>query len=408
MKNLHISTHQTGGAALAALRLHRSLLDKGVDSRVLTLDGDYDDGFVVKYKPLLDFQKNKGLSKICKSVLYRLNIGIGHYWRMHDKARKGHECQYTYPVSLYRVEKHPLVKWADVIHLHFCDDFINYPTFFKKVKKPIVWTMHDIGIGYGGFHYKNDYDTLLPYYRNIENEFKAIKRDALSTAKNLSIVSLSQEMYTYTKSIHYLADKPNTIIPNSVNADRFNLMNRQKTREELGLPADKTILLFISEFVHTKSKGLDVLKESIEFLDNKNVLLCILGNYNPEIRDKDTIDTHYFGKISNSNLLSKIYSAADFLVVPSYQESFGQTALEAMSCGTPVVVFPTGAMKEYVHPEQGIVCNECSLSALVDGLNKAMQHHYDRNAIREYVCKNFSPDKIASMHIDLYDSILKQ
>ena len=79
-----------------------------------------------------------------------------------------------------------------------------------------------------------------------------------------------------------------------------------------------------------------------------------------------------------------------------------------MACGTPVVVFPTGAMNEYVHPEQGIVCSDCSLQALKAGLNKALQYHYDRNAIREYVYNNFSPTKIANMHIDLYESILKQ
>jgi len=79
-----------------------------------------------------------------------------------------------------------------------------------------------------------------------------------------------------------------------------------------------------------------------------------------------------------------------------------------MACGTPVVVFPTGAMKEYVHPKQGIVCSDCSLQALKAGLNKALQHQYERNAIREYVYNNFSPTKIANMHIDLYESILKQ
>lgn len=407
MNILHISTNQTGGAALATFRLHQALLDSGVDSRVLTLDGDFDKKQIVHYKPLLDLREPKGFVKVIKSVLYRLNIGVGRYWRMHDEARKGHECQYTYPVSPYRIENHPLVKWADIIHLHFCDDFINYSTFFKKIKKPIVWTLHDIGIGYGGFHYKNDYERLLSYYNLIENEFISIKKEALLNADNIHLVSLSQEMYDFTKGIDYIKGKPNTIIPNCVDTKRFLSLDKYKSRDDLWLPQEKIILLFVSEYVETLSKGLDLLKQVIESFNNNNLLLGIVGNYNKETPLEDTIDTRYFGKISDPKTMSKLYSASDLLVVPSSQESFGQTPLEAMACGTPVVVFPTGAMKDYVLPQYGVVCNDCSLEALKEGIKEALNKSYDSLQLREYVTDNFSPSKIANMYIKLYKSVIK-
>lgn len=408
MNILHISTHQTGGAALAALRLHQALLDSGVDSRVLTLDGEFEDKHIVRYKPLLDFRQTKGLAKVTKSVLYKVNIGMGRYWRMHDKARKDHECQYTHPVSPYRVEKHPLVKWADIIHLHFCDDFINYPTFFKKVKKPIVWTLHDIGIGYGGFHYKNDHKRLLPYFRQIENEFLNIKRTALLKAEKVHIVSLSQEMFDFCHSIDYLKNKMFFIIPNGVDTSLFRLLDRNDCRKELCMPTDKTILLFVAEYVQTKSKGLDLLKESFAAIDNNNLFLCIVGNYPEGMPQKDEVNTRYFGKVNDVNTLSKIYSSADYLVMPSTQEVCPQAPLEAMSCGTPVVVFPTGAMKDYVHEEQGVVCSSCTVSALKDGLDKAMNNTYDRIKLREYVSDNFSPSIIANMYIEAYKTVTKR
>lgn len=402
MKVLHISTHQTGGAALAAFRLHRSLIDNGVDSRMLTLDGNCDDNNVVCYKPVFSFQK----SKIFKSILYRLGIGIGRYWRMHDVARRGHECHYTYPASLYRVENHPLVKWADVIHLHFCDDFVNYPTFFRKVKKPIVWTLHDIGIGYGGFHYKNDYDALLPYYKELETEFLRIKSDSISKARYLSIVSLSQEMYDFTKTLDYLRDKPNHIVFNSVDSSQFLMFDKSQCRSELGLPQDKTILLFVSEYVEVQSKGLSLLKEAILSMHQENILLCIVGNHSADLPSKDSVATRYFGKITDSVLLSKFYSAADLLVVPSSQEVCCQTPMEAMSCGTPVVVFPSGAMKDYVRPEQGVVCKDCSLVSLKEGLTKAMEKEYNREQLRNYAIENFSPARIAEEYIMVYKKAL--
>ncbi len=402
MKVLHISTHQTGGAALAAFRLHRSLIDNGVDSRMLTLDGNCDDINVVCYKPVFAFHK----SKVFKRILYRLDIGIGRYWRMHDVARKGHECHYTYPVSLYRVENHPLVKWADVLHLHFCDDFINYPTFFRKVKKPIVWTLHDIGIGYGGFHYKNDYNALIPYYKKLETEFLRIKSDSISKARYLSIVSLSQEMYDFTKKIDYLRDKPNHIVFNSVDSTKFQMFDKKQCRSELKLPQDKTILLFVSEYVEVQSKGLSLLKEATRSMHQENILLCIVGNHSADLPLKDIVATHYFGKKTDSVLLSKIYSATDLLVVPSTQESFGQTPLEAMSCGTPVVVFPSGAMKDYVRPKQGVVCKDCSLESLKDGLTEALAKEYNREDLRKYAIENFSPTRIAEEYIMVYNKAL--
>lgn len=408
MNILHISTHQTGGAALAALRLHQALLDSGMDSRVLTLDGDIENKYIVHYKPLLDFRQTKGLAKVTKSVLYKLNIGMGRYWRMHDDARRGHECQYTYPVSPYRVEKHPLVKWADIIHLNFCDDFINYPTFFKNVKKPIVWTLHDIGIGYGGFHYKNDYERLLPFFRQIEDEFLNIKRTALLKAPKVHIVSLSQEMFDFCHSIDYLKSKVNFIIPNGVDTSLFRLLDRNDCRKELCLPTDKTILLFVAEYVQTKSKGLDLLKETIAAMNNNKLFLCIVGNYPEGMPQKDRANTRYFGKVYDVNTLSKIYSSADYLVMPSSQEVCPQAPLEAISCGTPVVVFPTGAMKDYVNEDLGVVCSSCTVSALKDGLNKAMNNTYDRIKLRVYISDNFSPSIIANMYIDAYKTVTKR
>ena len=405
MRILHITTSLSGGAALAALRLHKALLDCGVDSRVLTLDADSPDESIFRFKPLIDFQNDSLTTKIARGLLYRINIGMGRYWRMHDKARKGHECIYSYPVSPYLVECHPLVKWADIIHLHWCNNFINYPSFFRKVNKPIVWTFHDIAIGYGGFHFKNDHDALLPYYQQLEEEFMTIKRKALRACDNLNIVSLSKEMYRYTQTIDYLKNKKNYIIPNSVDTSLFRPFDKLESRKLLNLPADKTILLFVSEFVETPSKGLHLLKQAVKELDADKMLVCIVGNYDTKTKESDTIDTRYFGKVTDNETLSRLYSASDFLVMPSSQEVCPQTPLESMACGTPVVVFPTGAMKDYVKPEVGVVCKDYTLESLKEGLSKAMLKSYDSSTIRQYVSDNFSPQMIAIMHIDVYHSL---
>ena len=57
-----------------------------------------------------------------------------------------------------------------------------------------------------------------------------------------------------------------------------------------------------------------------------------------------------WGKFTNDRFLAGVYSAADVFVIPSLQESFGQTVIESMACGTPVVGFDTGGIPDMVRP----------------------------------------------------------
>src|SRR5690606_19576207 len=56
------------------------------------------------------------------------------------------------------------------------------------------------------------------------------------------------------------------------------------------------------------------------------------------------------GYLSTPQAQATAYSAADVFVIPSLAEAFGQTALEAMACGTPVIGFETGGIPDMVRP----------------------------------------------------------
>jgi glycosyltransferase involved in cell wall biosynthesis len=62
------------------------------------------------------------------------------------------------------------------------------------------------------------------------------------------------------------------------------------------------------------------------------------------------------GNLKDDNSLALVYSASEVMLVPSTEEGFGQTALEAMSCGTPVVAFDgTGVCDLITHKENGYI-----------------------------------------------------
>ena len=70
----------------------------------------------------------------------------------------------------------------DIIHLHWIGGFVDIPTFFKHVKKPIIWTLHDMNPFQGGFHYKDDVLNYKTYISKFDDRIieEALKREGLS------------------------------------------------------------------------------------------------------------------------------------------------------------------------------------------------------------------------------------
>ncbi len=98
----------------------------------------------------------------------------------------------------------------------------------------------------------------------------------------------------------------------------------------------------------------------LKFLNFKkdDIQIVIFGK---EKNDQDIFNNSFFaikhlGIINSINKLTTIYSAADIFIIPSRIESFGQTAAEAQSCGTPVAGFNIGGLKDIIdHNKNGIL-----------------------------------------------------
>ena len=149
---------------------------------------------------------------------------------------------------------------------------------------------------------------------------------------------------------------PIEVIPPGVDANLFQPMDKDEARKRLGLPDRKTIL-YVGRV--EPLKGLDILLGAMPLLqDTPAVHLLIVGG-NPDedaeferlnmlAKRLDISDIVTFTGSVNQEELPAYYSAADIFVLPSWYESFGLVALEAMSCGTPVVVSRVGGLKTFV------------------------------------------------------------
>lgn len=412
MKVVHISFSDSGGAGLAAFRLHRSLLAAGVDSKMLVADKKSDDPNVIRVEKSKDLNvyhlpANIVLRKV-KNRLHRKGFFLTEKERDDAFVKAipaSHRTFFTTPVSFYDLRHHPVIEAADIIHLHWIEGFVDYRTFFPSVNKPMVWTFHDENIGFGGFHYKRERNKYYPYYRELEDKYVGIKKQVLAGVPDLTMISLSEEMDQFCHKESFLRDRKSVIIPNSVDYSRFIMLDRALAKSVLKIPADSTVMVFCAYQIDEPRKGLSELLDALEELDIPNlVLICIGGGKVPR---NTSVKIYRAGYVTNEDILGLYYAAADLFVMPSYQEAFAQTPLEAMSCGVPVVAFPVSGTSCLINDLNGVRCDEFTVRSLIEGIRKAIHSDFDRQAIRKDVIERFSPSVIAGEFLNVYHEVIR-
>jgi len=389
MKVLHICTSDEGGAGLCCLRLHNALLNEGVDSKVVMNYTTRDYPEVYQYRPFASW-----LCFLPSRIFHKMGLEVTESNRVSALGAK-HHAFFSRPVSSTDITKFELYDWADIIHLHWVNDFLDYPSFFKKTKKKIVWTLHDENLFYGIAHYGVD----VLHDNDTEKKYKSIKFESIRSSENLNVVFLSKMMYDQFGNDEIIRGRKKTIIHNSVDGNIFMPYDKTSIRRKYGISQNKTVFLFMSSDIGNPIKGLHLLVQSINELDLKNVEILALGNNASNVSYPIVRN---LGMIEDMNILSELISSADYYAMPSRQEAFAQSPMEAMACGLPVVAFPVSGTKELINDSNGIICSDFTVAALSDGIRQLMSRTYNPTQIRNDVMNRFSPSVIAKQYISYY------
>jgi glycosyltransferase involved in cell wall biosynthesis len=316
---------------------------------------------------------------------------------------------------------------CDVINLHWIAGFVDYMAFFRTVpqRTPVVWRLADMNAFTGGCHYDDacgKYRTScgtcpqLASTRERDLAFQVWQRKKLAfdrvSSQRLHIVAPSRWTAREAGSSALLRGFPTTVIPNALDTAVFSPRDQQVAREALEVPRDAKVVLFVSDRVSNKRKGLALLVNALIGLrDLSGLFLVSLGRDEPDT--PIPIPHLHFGFVDNDRLLSLVYSAADVYAIPSLQESFGQTVLESMACGTPVVGFDVGGIPDMVRPGiTGLLAPRGDVDALSEAiarlvLDSSMRAELSANC-RRIVVEEYALEVQARRYVALYEDMLAE
>jgi glycosyltransferase involved in cell wall biosynthesis len=411
MRVLIVSTNDIqGGAARAAYRLHKALLDQNVDSQMLVQSKSSDDFTVIG--PQSKVQKAFGK---LRPTLDSLSV------RKYKDRTKTLFSPNWVPFSSV-VDKINNIN-PDIVHLHWIAGGMLRIEDFAKIKAPIVWSLHDMWAFTGGCHYDEECDayqkqcgTCLVLGSNklqdLSRKVWLRKQAAFSKMANLNIIGLSRWLADCAKQSSLFKDTPIFNLPNPIDAITFAPFDKQQARGLLNLPQDKNLVLFgAMGAISDPRKGFKELAEALTQVDGDNTELVVFGSSQPKIPQRFKQRAHYLGQLHDDVSLRVLYSAADVMIVPSLQENLSNAIMESLACGTPVVGFAIGGNSDLIeHQITGYLAKPYNATDLAQGIewviNASNYQEISQNS-REKVLREFDSQVVAKKYIDLYNQIIK-
>ena len=391
---LHVSTYATnGGAARAASALNFAMLNDGIDSRILTAHG-------TKFRIASELDRR----------LWKLQRTETKTWRS--------------PAFFKSLNARILNESsADVINLHWVTDGFLSIEEIGKITKPVVWSMYDMWPFCGTEHYGvNTPDARWRTGYTTSNRPSAeagldIDRwtweRKLKNWSSMHMVPASSWMLRALKSSKLMNNWPSTRIPHVIDCELFRPMGQDEARDNLNLPKNVPLIVFLASAGITDSrKGFDLLAQALPKVQENfpSVEVAIAGPASTVYTLPGAIPVHWVGQLNSNEQLRSLYCSATVVATPSREDNMPLTAMEAQSCGRPVVAFDIGGLPDIVvSGETGYLARELNVkdlaSGLINTLTDAMAEDSMGIAARKHALQTWSQSVVVKKYLDLYATI---
>jgi glycosyltransferase involved in cell wall biosynthesis len=392
MRVVHVNydAAHTGGASIAMLRIHSALRLAGIDS-IVACRALPDDPYSLLYKMSVTCR--------CKEFAFKVFQKITHG-----------VCHSTGVVCNGMADFVNTLK-PDIVQLHWLQLNTIGVRQLLKINCPIVWFTHDLWPMSGlNAHPETDwFKKGAPEGFWDKLSWSNKKEVVEKLGRRLTVVSPSEwAMKEAEGSIVFRNTKCYCIhCPVSelwIRAGK-HLAQTTKPRNE-----KFTILFGATSGTQSKIKGWDRLIAAVKKLpqhERKLIRIFVFGE-TAENRIEGDVPVTFLGILNEQQLISQ-YFRADLFAFPSRRETWGQTKVESLCCGTPVITFNETACANGIrHKENGWISPEDDIDDYSHGLSWFIAHWMSGQCLKlEDEYKPYSGQAIANQWIDLYMSLLR-
>ncbi len=288
----------------------------------------------------------------------------------------------------------------DIIHAHYAIPHATSAYLARQIigggGPKIVTTLHGTDI------------TLV----GLEPSYLPVMKFSIEQSDGVTAVSRFLKEKTLT---NYHIDKEIDVIPNFVDTHKYARQDAEKMRAVIA-PGGEKILIHVSNFRSVKRVP-DVVR-IFDRVRQKVPCKLILAGDGPDRSNCEQLarelgifnDIKFLGKQTD---LVHILSGADLFLMPSQSESFGLSALEAMSCGIPVVASSVGGLPELIqHGTTGYIAEIGDIDRMaryaIDLLTNPAKYTMFSEASRARAVDSFDSRRIVDMYERYYTTILSR
>lgn len=410
-----------GGAAQASVRLARQLKKQGINVTLGVTQKTTNLSYVIKIPSQKKIFSQNFWKKNLKYLIKIFSL-FQKYFKLFLPQFKT-----TNPIMHSTNLKSSIdVNWInnsdyDIIHLHWINlDMISIKDI-ARIKKPLVWTLHDSWVACGAEHHPNILENDVRYQEGYfkYNKPKSTKgfdickkiwdkKKKYLSNKNITFIAPSKWQAQILETSALFKGKKCHVIPNILNS-LFTPLDKKHLKQSFQIPKHKIVLGFGAADTNDKNKGAAILQETLQKIENpEQYLLISFGFTDSSFINSLNIETFNIGWIQNQNLLNIVYNVCDVFICPSIIENLPYTCLESIFCGVPVVAFNTGGIPDIIeHNYNGYLATPFDSQDLATGIQYCIKNQkiLAKNCLQK--AKNdFDCNNTAQKHIELYQTIL--
>ena len=406
MRVVHVGSYDLPGQRFNGMVIHRRLLAAGHTSDYL-VDAKY--------------STEAGVHALGPRLLRRIN-------RIANRCETRQSRQSDLAVLGLGLFARPCTWRADLVHLQLLHarSFFSLRTLplLARGRRPVLWTLHDPWITTGhcvhalgcdrwrtGCGECPDLTLPLPIRedetaRNWQLKWRSLQRSAI----HLIVASRWMEQRVAESPI--LQHLPRTLIPFGLDPTVFHVGDKAAARAELGIPPEARVAA-VRWTPHNVLKGTRFAEDALLRLPDGVVthVLCFESDGTDLEALRKRFETIPLPWLQGGPEVAQAMTASDVFLMPSIGETFGMMAIEAMACGTPVVVFEGTALPAVVDaPRCGLAVPQGDAAALATAVSRLMtEPDLRRRAIDNglaLVACEYTEAAYLSRHLSLYRELI--